>query len=63
MGSLVSAVGGFFISVWSIRSLFSGASLVYPNLLDLTVIFASIILLVGILTKIVFGKHIKDDDR
>lgn len=62
LGSLVLAVGGFFISIWSIRSLFSEEALVYPNLLDLTVIFASLILLLGILTKIFFGKCIKDDD-
>ena len=61
MGSLVSAVGGFFISVWSIRSLFSEGALVYPNLVDLTVIFASIVLLIGILDRILFGKYIKDE--
>jgi hypothetical protein len=60
MTTLISAVGGFFISVWSIRSLFSEATLIFPNVLDLTVIFASIILLVGILTRILFGKDIKE---
>lgn len=61
LGSLVAAVGGFFISVWSIRSLFGEAALVYPSLLDLTVIFSSIVLLIGILTRIIFGYYNKDD--
>lgn len=59
---LISAVGGFFISVWSIRSLFKPDARIYPDLMDLTIIFASIILLIGILTRLIFGKFVKDDD-
>jgi len=61
LGSLVSAVSGFFISVWSIRSLFSEGALVYPNLVDLTAIFSSIVLLIGILDRIIFRKYVKDE--
>lgn len=61
LNSLVSAVGGFFISVWSIRALFSEGALIYPNLVDLTVIFSSIVLLVGILDRIIFNKYSKNE--
>ncbi len=59
---LISAVGGFFISVWSIRSLFKPDARIFPDLMDLTIIFASISLLIGILTRLIFGKFEKDDD-
>jgi hypothetical protein len=60
--SFAAAVGGFFIAVWSIRSLFGEAAPVYPTFLDLAIIFLSISLLIGILTKIVFGYYKKNAD-
>ena len=50
-------VSGFFIALWSIRGIFSFGVKAFPTYLDYVTLTLSVILLVGILSKILMGLY------
>lgn len=50
-------VSGFFIALWSIRGIFSFGIKAFPTYLDYVSLTLSVILLLGILSKIILGKY------
>jgi hypothetical protein len=63
VSTVATTVGGFFFSIWSIRSILGIEAHTFPTLLDLFAIYSGIILLIGILTKIVFGRYLSEEQN